>query len=409
MCIMQSLEQMQSYLSVRLLGKPELRWRGHLLKSVSPKLQALLFYLAVRAEAVSRSELEELLWGHGANHSLRQALYQLRSLPGAERWLLPGQKVAVEAISDLAIFETMLGRGYCKEALELWPEGYSDARLVLLGGFELEKAPVFSDWLEVERARVEMLYLGALEQRATELEQSGAYSQSLQWVETLLQQDPLNESAYRLAMRLCYRLGQPEAAFGYFERCRRVLWAELGTAPLEETLTLAHGLELPKVENHLSVLTLREALEQLPDPRSRQGRRYPLATLLGLVVLAFLGGAHSLHEIVRFGQEHPDLLPWLGSSHRTPPGRSALSELLHHLNLNLLQKALHSVVPTRIVFDSSRQTGALELLETWALEVRYRLRSNGQTDQPGGLLERFGWSGLEGSVQGNMGRSVDTW
>jgi DNA-binding SARP family transcriptional activator len=393
---MKSLDQIHNYLSVRLLGKPELRWRGHLL-SLSPKLQALLFYLVIRAEAIPRGELEELLWAPRASHSLRQALYQLRSLPGAERWLLSGEKIAVEAISDLAIFETLVARGHHKEALDLWPEGLPEARQALLWGFELERVPAFVEWLEVERARVEMLYLGTVEHWAIELEQSGAQAQALEWVDALLRADPLNESAYRLAIRLCYRLGQPEAAFAYFERCRRALLVELGTAPLEETLSLAHGLELPKAQSQPQYPTLREALERLPDPRSRQGRRYSLATLLGLVIVAFLGGAHSLHQIIRFGQEHPELLDGLGFPYRTPPGRSALAELLHHLNPNLLQKALYSVVPIKAVSNSSVQTGALELLETWTLEVRYRLQVDGQTAQTGGLLERFGWSGPPGS------------
>lgn len=393
---MEPLERVKNYLAVRLLGKPELRWSGRLIISVPPKPRALLLYLAARAEPVPRCELEELLWAPRAHHSLRQALYELRALPGAQHWLLSGQGVAVEAVSDLAIFETLVGRGYYKEALELWPQKHLEARLALLQGFELERAPAFNDWLEVERARVEMIYLSALEQRATQLEQTGEYAQALEWADLLLRHDPLHESAYRMAIRLCYHLGQPQAAFAYFERCRRVLLEELGTAPLEETQLLAHGLEPTKMQGPTQ--TLRHALEQLPDPRSRQGRRYPLATLLGLVVLAFLGGAHSLHDIVRFGQENPDLLGGLGFRLRTPPGRSTLSELLHHLNLSLLQRALNSVVPVQA--SVGQQTDPLGLLESWAQEVRYRLHFGEPTHQPSRLLEQFGWPSQQGSLDG---------
>jgi hypothetical protein len=38
-------------------------------------------------------------------------------------------------------------------------------------------------------------------------------------------------------------------------------------------------------------------LQTLPDPRHRQGRRYPLAALLGLLVLGALHGETSLRGI----------------------------------------------------------------------------------------------------------------
>jgi hypothetical protein len=53
---------------------------------------------------------------------------------------------------------------------------------------------------------------------------------------------------------------------------------------------------------------LLAALEQIPDPRRRQGRRYPLAHLLLFAVLAVLAGATSYRGILVFIAVHRERL-----------------------------------------------------------------------------------------------------
>lgn len=388
----------KAYLEVKLLGNPELRWRGRVLTSIPPKHRALIYYLAARGERVARSELEELLWGHGSSYSVRQALYQIRSLPGADDWLRVDGGVAVEAITDLAAFEAASKKELYKDALEIWLNaGPTEGRSALLSGFEFDKAQGFTTWLEVERSRIEMLYLETLESRVLELERANALTEALGVVQRLLREDRLNESAYRTAMRLCYRKGQPEMAHFYFERCRRALLEELGTQPLEETLELARHPNLSGVYIQPETVSLRRALEQLSDPRGRRGQRYPLSALLGLVLVSFLSGGHSLRDIVHFGQDHPSLLKRLGFHHRTPPGRSALSEVLGQLNVVRLWEVLDSAAPlpaTAKPRGSPEEPNAFDLLETWASEVRRGLASGREGFQLSELLARLGWPGL---------------
>ena len=49
-------------------------------------------------------------------------------------------------------------------------------------------------------------------------------------------------------------------------------------------------------------MTLREALEKVPDPRSRHGRRRPLRAILALSVCAMMSGARSLYAISQWGR-----------------------------------------------------------------------------------------------------------
>jgi hypothetical protein len=44
-------------------------------------------------------------------------------------------------------------------------------------------------------------------------------------------------------------------------------------------------------------------LAQVPDPRSRRGRRYPLPALLGIAVAAVLSGAKTYTEVAEFAAE----------------------------------------------------------------------------------------------------------
>jgi DNA-binding SARP family transcriptional activator len=384
----------KDFLEVKLLGTPGLRWQHQALEFIPPKLCAVLYYLCIQGKPVLRKELEELFWGSGSSENLRQALHHLRTLPGAEHWLHTSPEVWVNIRSDLSVFEAAVSGGHHQQALEIWRsvQPPSLGSTVLLHGFSLESVPAFSDWLEVERARIGMLYLESLESRAFELEQAGAINEGLIVVQTLLHEDPLNESAYRAAMRLSYRKGQPEMARYYFERCRRVLRQELDTQPLEETMALANNPEVAGVYIPPEPATLRQALERLPDPRGRHGQRYQLSALLGLVLIALLCDHSSLRSISRFAQKHPIVLRGLGFRNRTTPGRTALAALLEHLDPLRLCEALEvvSVLPETVRLQKS----PFDLMHLWTFEVRHHLVSG--SSEPDDLLKKLGWPGLQG-------------
>src|SRR3954464_10621188 len=86
---------------------------------------------------------------------------------------------------------------------------------------------------------------------------------------------------------------------------------------------------------------LLAALEQIPDPRRRQGRRYGLAHLLLFSVLAVLAGATSYRRIRLFIGVHRERLnATFGARFRPPsappfpppPAVNTLRALLHALD-----------------------------------------------------------------------------
>ena len=80
-------------------------------------------------------------------------------------------------------------------------------------------------------------------------------------------------------------------------------------------------------------------LQTLPDPRRRQGRRYPLAALLGLLVLAALHGESSLRGMWLWARNHWDELWWplgFGSPHF--PALTTLWNLLGALDADAVDQ-----------------------------------------------------------------------
>lgn len=74
-----------------------------------------------------------------------------------------------------------------------------------------------------------------------------------------------------------------------------------------------------------AVESLLEALSEIPDPRKPRGVRFPLSSILGLCVVAFVCGRQNLTQVMRFGRLHKGLLKDLGFPRRgriiSSPGR----------------------------------------------------------------------------------------
>lgn len=90
--------------------------------------------------------------------------------------------------------------------------------------------------------------------------------------------------------------------------------------------------------------SLLDYLRTVPDPRRRQGRRYPLAGLLALLILAALHGESSLRGMWLWAQAHQHglLRPLdLWATGRVP-GLTTLWKLLRRLDMGALLQAVNA-------------------------------------------------------------------
>ena len=87
--------------------------------------------------------------------------------------------------------------------------------------------------------------------------------------------------------------------------------------------------------------TLWEALEGLPDHRTRKGRRYPLASIIGISLAAMLSGANDLRAIFRWGRRlTPKGLEAFGITRRRAPCHATYHYVFRALAAGDLERAL---------------------------------------------------------------------
>ena len=87
--------------------------------------------------------------------------------------------------------------------------------------------------------------------------------------------------------------------------------------------------------------SLLSALQEVPDPRHRRGRRYSLATILALSVCAMACGARSLYAIAQWGRDHREqVCEALGIERMTTPDVSTLHRVFKALDVGAFEAVL---------------------------------------------------------------------
>lgn len=224
---------------LRLLGPVQLEWATpppHDFES--RKALALLCYLAVKRQPVSRSYLVEMFWpektetrGRG---NLSRVLHNISSLlpdsfqasrraiqfePSPLLWL------------DVIAFEELT-------AAEAWAEATALYRDDFMAGFYLDDSPEFENWLIMEREHWSQRIAQILNKLIAQAIHQTDYEQGLKYAFQLLQQEPWREEVHRDVMRLLAFTGQRSAALAQYKSCRRILAEELNVSPTPETETL---------------------------------------------------------------------------------------------------------------------------------------------------------------------------
>lgn len=225
---------------------------------VQPRLLHLLAYLALNwKQAHRREELQACFWPDAAPaaaaNNLRQALWQLRQVLPRDLLLVKGAVVqwnpATPPWVDALAFEAALDACNPSAAQQqssgrLSPEagGLIEAEQALDTALSFYVGPFLPDcydeWTQLERERLHLRYLAALETRGHRRYEARLWESALADALTLLTADPLNEAAARLVMACHWALGQREAARRCYDSFRRLVRSELQTDPLPETAAL---------------------------------------------------------------------------------------------------------------------------------------------------------------------------
>jgi predicted ATPase/DNA-binding SARP family transcriptional activator len=360
---------------LRLLGPLEVERDRRVLAVGGPRQRALLALLLLHANTVvPRDRLIDALWGERppetAANSLQVAVHALRKLLGADRIVThgPGYLLRVEEGElDLQRFEELVERARneapaaaaasLREALALW-------RGPPLS--ELGEAP----FAETERARLDQLHHGALEERiAVDLE-LGRHAELLPELEGLVAAHPYRERLRRECMLALYRSGRQAEALEVYRHARRTLVDELGIEP---------GAELQELER--AILRQDPALA-LPASRAKSSIPAPLTPLVGrrLEVAA-------LTSLARSGQARLLTLTGPGGTGKTRLALEAAWELVSDFGdgvffVDLAPLTDPALVPGQIL-------GALQLDEQPGRPVAETLKKALRTQQTLLVLDNF--------------------
>ena len=288
-----------AFLSLRLLGQfqgtldgqPVTLWRYD-------KVRALLAYLAIEADHPHRRDaLAALLWPDSdyaaGRKSLRQALTSLRAAIGDEEAHPPFLLVTRETIQfnaasgyelDVTQFLALVTAvtkhahqelAHCPACLERLGQAAALYQGDLLPGFFLPDNIVFEEWLLATRERLRLQAIDVLGHLAVAQEERGDEETAVQAARRQLTLDPWNEEASRLLMRVLARRGHRTAALAEYERCRRILAADLGITPSQETVATYEQI---RAETGVELLSPRPARPAAPTGAALP---VPLSPLLG--------------------------------------------------------------------------------------------------------------------------------
>jgi len=265
-------------LMIRLLGGFEARLgAGPPAAFPTKKARALLAYLVARpAQAHSRDQIAELLWGarsdEQARGSLRRTLSDLRKalpLDNGEWLVSDGDTIKLNGGSidvDVAQFERLAAgeASTLEQAAGLYQGEF-------LAGFGLNEQ-AFEEWLRTERERLRQLALKTLTKLLAHHTAGNALEPAIQTGTRLLVLDPANEPVHRTLMLLYARQGHRSEALRQYRSCCEALMRELGVGPDAATEALHRELQQPvaihdKVAKAAEPETTYEA-PSLPDKPS---------------------------------------------------------------------------------------------------------------------------------------------
>jgi hypothetical protein len=89
---------------------------------------------------------------------------------------------------------------------------------------------------------------------------------------------------------------------------------------------------------------LLDVLQQIPDPRGREGLRHPMTAMLAAVICAALCGHQGLRQTVRWLRTHGVEMWHLLGFRRKPPVRQTFANLLKLVDAELLEQVLLNLV-----------------------------------------------------------------
>ncbi len=208
----------------------------------SRKAVALLAYLALREQAVSRTALVDFFWPDKSEQrgraNLSWAITHInKAIPGA--FAAERHAVQINAANSALWLDTRAFTSHIQDGtIEARIRAVDLIRGELLEGLWLRDNAEYELWLRGEQERWRQLTADTLTNLSKHFEQAGKLGLAISYLERLLVRTPWRENAHRRLIRLFAQDGQRSKALAQYETCRQILLEELNVAPSPATESL---------------------------------------------------------------------------------------------------------------------------------------------------------------------------
>ena len=241
----------------------------------SRKIEALFYYLAVTPGQHRRTRLASLLWSElpddQALGNLRYALWNMRQV--LDKTLFKADRLTItfrlndNIWVDVNEFHTLLKAIDKTAAEKITVENISPLQQAadlyrgdFLDGFEADEAPLFDDWLQIQRTNLRDKAIETLMGLGTYYTTNHQFPEAIAVTKHLLELEPWQESAHRQMMQLQALTGRRDAALNQYQQCRDILGDELGLEPEPETRILMERIRSGQLEQETG-----QSLTNLPE------------------------------------------------------------------------------------------------------------------------------------------------
>lgn len=240
-------------LRLTLIGNFAL-WRGGQELAIAPGGQRLIALLALKDRPVGRLHVAGTLW---PDYPTERSLADLRTM----LWRV-GQSTGNLIAATQTLLRLDAGVGVDVRDLVAFARRLTEAE-TLSGAVDVDSLALadlagdllpdwYDDWLQDEREELRQIRLHALESLARVLSKSGRHPDAIQAALAAVRLEPLRESAHRTLIEIHLAEGNRSEAHRQFQRCRRLLWEELGVEPSDSMCLLLEPGRRPNRPEGLS-------------------------------------------------------------------------------------------------------------------------------------------------------------
>jgi len=264
-----------------LLGAPCLERDGAPIELGARKNVALIAYVAVTEVSHSREALITLLWPElepsRARGGLRRNLSELKKALGGDLLAVDRESVGLDPGVDLwldvhqfrGLLQAWQGHDHpqdevCPDCLTDLAEAVELYRGNFLEGFSLPDSSNFDEWQFFQTEGLHQELASALERLVHGHTAQGTYQAAIPYARRWVALDPLHEPAHRHLMSLYAQTGKQAAALRQYQECVRVLEAELGLLPSQETASLFEQIRTKLPDREESPLLISLPRHNLP-------------------------------------------------------------------------------------------------------------------------------------------------